>query len=144
MKDAERKELKDFIIAVDFDETLMFTDYDNWPTVKSANTDIINAVNKLYQEGFIIAIWTCRSTELDVKVAKAALKKYDVMYDLFNENAKYRIDAFSNDSRKISADKYVDDKSVGGLCTGQELIDDVYKTYERHLTTHSRIYTPYL
>ena len=57
------------ILAVDFDDTLFWTDYysyecePNWP--------VINYVRKRQKEGWIIILWTCRYREEAVAEAVA-------------------------------------------------------------------------
>ena len=99
------------IIAVDFDNTLAYTDY---PVILKPITSIINLCLEAQGEGHTIILNTCRCG-FALENAVSFCKYYGLEFDYVNENTKERIDEFGGDSRKISADLYIDDKSVHPL-----------------------------
>lgn len=109
------------IIAVDFDGTLALGD--SFPDVNNAspNTVLIRALKHLQEMGHKIVLWTCRENYggkyyEDGPYLIDAVKfceQYGLSFDAVNKNAG------ENDGeegtlygRKISADLYIDDKSV--------------------------------
>lgn len=96
------------VVAVDFDGTLF---EDNFPDVGEPKWEVINKVKKLKENGNILILWTCREDE---NLKKAILKCQEVglIFDYINENLPERKIIYNNDSRKIGADIYIDDKSL--------------------------------
>lgn len=105
------------ILAVDFDDTLFWTDYysyecePNWP--------VINYVRKRQKEGWIIILWTCRYREEAVAEAVAKCKEYGIKPDYVNENASQTIERYG-DPRKILCDELIDD-------TVRHTVKEIYK-----------------
>lgn len=72
--------------------------------------DIINKCNEL-QNNYILILWTCRQgTDLDIALKE--LEKVELKFEYVNENPKWTIDQWDNDSRKIGATWYLDDKNI--------------------------------
>ena len=71
------------IIAVDFDGTLC---YSNWPDLGAPNTALINYLLREKAAGNKLILWTCRAGKI--------------------------VEFYGNNSRKITCDLYIDDKSV--------------------------------
>lgn len=96
------------IFAVDFDKTLILGN--TWPNVDGkANKPMIEYLNmERRKRGTKIILWTCRSGQ-DLKDAVDFCKENGLEFDAVNENLPEMIKAYGNDSRKISADKYIDD-----------------------------------
>lgn len=96
------------VIAVDFDGTLAVTEY---PKIIRPITQVIELVNQYHAKGAIIILWTCRvGKHLDDAVQFC--KENGILIDLVNENTKDRKELYGSDCRKISADVYIDDRSV--------------------------------
>lgn len=95
-------------ISVDFDDTICYT---NFPDIIKEVPNAIKTLNELQEYGYIIIINTCRTdTALDNAIDYMFNKGF--VPDLVNENLKERINMFGSDSRKISADYYIDDKNI--------------------------------
>ena len=98
------------IIAVDLDGTIIHNEY---PDLGEPIEGAREALNTLKAYGYKIAIWTCRTNEEDVR---EHLMKHDIPFDAINDNSaitdedmeKYGFD----DSRKIGADLYIEDKGL--------------------------------
>ena len=99
------------IIAVDFDDTIAYSD---WPTIVGPVEGAVEYINKLYDEGHQIIIWTCREGE-HKQAAIDFLEEQGIKYHRINENCPDRTAFYNNDSRKIGADLYIDDKGIMGI-----------------------------
>ncbi len=113
------------IIAVDFDDTLVYSDY---PNVKGIKPDAAQILEKLIDEGNDIIIWTCRMDE-PLEIAKQFLKEMEVKHHYINEHVPRLIEKYKNDTRKIYADVYIDDKNLGGI---PEDWNEIYNILKQH------------
>ena len=95
-------------IAVDFDGTLC---ENAWPKIGEPNTVLIDQLIEEQKKGAVIILWTCRARRM-LKDAVSWAEKQGLVFDYVNRNVPERIRAFKNDSRKISADVYVDDRAA--------------------------------
>lgn len=95
------------IYAVDFDGTLAKT---RFPEIISPNVTMFMLCKQLKRNGAIIILWTCRCGK-DLDDAVEYCKKYGLEFDYINENVPENIEKWGNDSRKIFAHEYIDDKS---------------------------------
>jgi hypothetical protein len=96
------------IIAVDFDQTLFFTDF---PEIYHPKMEVINKVKEEIDKGNKIILWTCRCGEF-LEDAIEACKEYGIYFDAINENLPEIVKNYKTDSRKIVADEYWDDKAI--------------------------------
>jgi len=97
------------IFAVDFDGFLV---EDKWPEIGKPIDRNIKLVKDLKESGHKIILWTCRR---DHKLAEAvqAMRLYnDLTFDAVNENLPEMIQKYGGDSRKITADIYLDDRNM--------------------------------
>lgn len=99
----------DKIIAVDFDGTLCESRY---PEIGAPNEEIINYVKEQKKAGAKIILWTCRN-EQQTKEAVEWCKEHGLIFDAVNENLPEIVQTYNNDTRKIFANEYIDDK----MCT---------------------------
>lgn len=96
------------VIAVDFDGTLCTR---NWPKIGEPNEQLIGQLTEEQKNGAAIILFTCREGKL-LREAVSWCKKQGLVFDEVNRNTKERIRAYKGDSRKISADIYVDDRAA--------------------------------
>lgn len=96
------------VIAVDFDMTLAKTDY---PTILKPNGPLIRYLINKQRQGSKIILWTCRCGK-DLLDAVYWCAQQGLMFDAVNDNIPEAIAEFGDNSRKIYADCYIDDKSV--------------------------------
>lgn len=94
-------------LAVDFDGTLAVTKY---PKIIRPKMRLINKVKRYKKRGWKIILNTCR-TGCFLDDAVLFCKEHGLEFDAVNENLPERIEAFGGDSRKISANLYLDDKA---------------------------------
>ena len=96
------------IIAVDFDGTLCENKY---PEIGEPNTMLLNYLIKRREAGDKVILWTCRVDE-KLQAAVEWCKDKGLVFDTVNENLPELIKAFNNDTRKIYADVYLDDRAA--------------------------------
>lgn len=100
------------VIAVDFDGTLCESNYPDVGEIKPEHKVIHELVRKLHKNGDVIILWTCRSGK-ELEAAVSFCRQHNIPIDYVNENDPERVELYGCDSRKISADLYIDDKSLG-------------------------------
>ena len=114
------KNREPFIVAIDFDATICDS---NWPDFGNPIEGAIEHIQKLHAlDGLFIIIWTCRTGNA-IEEVSCWLDKHKVPFHTINEACPYSLQLYGNDSRKIGAEVYVDDKQVGGLPPWK----DIYK-----------------
>ena len=99
------------IIAVDFDGTLVQNLY---PKIGFIRQDVFDYVKAHQSNGDTIILWTCREGDL-LNAALSFCKENGLVFDYVNDNAASAIETYGNNSRKVHADIYIDDKSVAFL-----------------------------
>lgn len=95
------------IIAVDFDGTLCRA---IWPDVGTPNLKLISELIQRQRNGDKIILWTCREG-IALENAIKWCKEYNLVFDAINDNLAEQVNLYGNNSRKISCDVYIDDKS---------------------------------
>ena len=96
------------IIAIDFDGTIV---QDNYPEIGKPYPGAIEAINELYDSGYCIIINSCRAREQERDMIHW-LERNDVLISHCGENCRELVCRYKTDCRKISADIYIDDKSL--------------------------------
>ena len=103
------EERKTTVVAVDFDDSIAYTHY---PTIIKPLPHAMDVLRVLMNDPYtILILWTCREGEY-LQQALDFCELYGIKFDYVNENCKERIEYYGNNSRKIEADLYIDDKSV--------------------------------
>lgn len=103
------------VIAVDFDGCLCAA---KWPEIGEARQQVINELIKQQAEGAKLILWTCREGEqLDRAIAWCSER--GLQFDAVNDNLEENKIRYGNNSRKVWATEYWDDKSVLVVGTGQ-------------------------
>lgn len=97
------------IIAVDFDGCLASAG--TWPEVGEPNEALINWLICLRKRGDKVILWTCRADEALQKAVEFC-KVHGLEFDAVNDNLEELKQLYGNNSRKISADPYIDDKAL--------------------------------
>ena len=97
------------IIAVDFDGCLAAGG--KWPEVGEPNQTLIDWLASLRKGGHKIILWTCRVDEA-LEHAVALCRDNGLEFDAVNDNLPEVKELYGTNSRKITADYYIDDKSV--------------------------------
>ena len=96
------------IVAVDFDGTLAVTKF---PEIIRPILRTIRRCKRLKKEGAILILWTCRKGK-DLQEAVLWCKGMGLEFDYINENTKENVEKYGEDTRKIFAHEYLDDKAI--------------------------------
>lgn len=96
------------IIAVDFDGCLCA---EKWPDIGAPYQLVINELIRQHADGAKLILWTCREGE-QLKAAVMWCLNHGLKFDAVNDNLDENKALFGNNSRKIYASEYWDDKSV--------------------------------
>ena len=95
------------ILAIDFDGTLSFG---NWPEVGPANDRLISYLLDRKRGGDKLILWTCRAGKaLDAAISFCA--QQGLYFDAVNDNLPEIVAKYGSNSRKITCDYYIDDRS---------------------------------
>lgn len=110
------------IVAVDFDGTLVEEAY---PQIGKPKKDTFELCKKLKEKGIRIILWTCRDGK-QLKEAVTYCKFMGLEFDAVNTNISEIHTMFNNDTRKVYADIYLDDKSlhISGLQQCLNLLEE--------------------
>ena len=102
---------KNKTIAVDFDGTLCTNKY---PEIGLPNVTLIERLIKLKDSNTLI-LWTCRTGD-QLNKAVEWCKNHGLEFDYVNENSELTLAKYNyEDSRKITADIYIDDRAIKTL-----------------------------
>ena len=96
------------IIAVDFDDTLCFS---NWPVLGEPNTPLIKYLLQEKALGNKIILWTCRAGQA-LSDATKWCHEQGLTFDAVNDNLPEIVEMYGNNSRKITCDVYIDDRNM--------------------------------
>ena len=107
-----------YIIAVDFDGTLV---EDNFPYIGTVREEVWNNVVKAKEKGCKIILWTSRDGE-HLREAVSFCSSYGLHFDAINENLDETKVLFNNDTRKIHANEYWDDKAISSYCRVRSIL----------------------
>lgn len=97
-----------YIIAVDFDGTLV---EDKFPDIGRINKSVWDDVFTARKQGAKIILWTSRDGQ-NLKDAVEFCTANGLYFDAINENLDMVKVLFNNDTRKVYANEYWDDKSI--------------------------------
>lgn len=106
------------IISIDWDGTVVENAY---PEIGELRKNAKEVINRLFDEGFVILINTCRAGMYEGEVYKFLVKN-QIAFNYINCNLPSQIEHFGMDCRKLSADIYIDDKQLGGIPDDWEVI----------------------
>lgn len=108
------------IIAIDFDGTIHTGKF---PQIGDIRDEAYEYIRQLDFDGHYIIINTCRNGDLLLEAINWLLEK-DIPFDRVNDNSPENLKQYnSQNTRKIYADVYVDDKQVGGLPEWKQIYD---------------------
>ncbi|MGL5913218.1 MAG: hypothetical protein ACRCZB_03555 [Bacteroidales bacterium] len=99
------------IIAIDFDGTIVRGEY---PSIEGLQPYAKYNINKLYEEGHYIIIWTCRTGEHLLDAINYLIEQ-GVRFHRVNDHSPDNVAKYGDGGKKIYADVYIDDKQVDGL-----------------------------
>ncbi len=99
------------ILAIDFDGTIS---RGKFPTIDGQQPHAADTINALYDAGHYIIINTCRSGDQLLEAINWMLEQ-GIKFHRVNDNHPEQIQLYGNNSRKVYAHLYIDDKNLGGF-----------------------------
>lgn len=105
------------IVAVDFDGTLH---KGTWPDIGRVAPYAKEMLRKIKEDGHYVILYTCREGDDLVRAINWLLQE-GIVFDRVNDNHPNNVCTHGNNSRKVYADVYIDDRQVGGLPTWLEI-----------------------
>lgn len=96
------------VYAVDFDGTLAVT---RFPEIIGPRKKVVAAIKMLKTSGHKIILWTSRDGK-ELEAAVEWCKAQGIVFDAVNAPFPEQIQRWGNDTRKIYADFYIDDKAM--------------------------------
>lgn len=100
------------IWAVDFDGTIV---EDRYPEIGEPDMMLIGNLIEARNAGIKLVLWTCRDNHNEHKLLNKAVefcKSVGLEFDAVNTNIKEVKSMFDNDTRKVYANMYIDDKAA--------------------------------
>lgn len=110
------------IYAVDFDGTIAET---RFPKIIGPNRKIVMLIKALQAAGHKMILWTSREGE-HLKEAVEFCKMQGITFDAVNAPLPEQLERWNNDTRKIYADYYIDDKAMT-VKRAEEIADEIRK-----------------
>lgn len=107
------------IIAVDFDETIVYSKY---PEIHGIRHGVAEALHSLREKGHYVILWTCRCGDMLTEAVNFMLAN-GIEFDRINDNHPEMVAKYGTNSRKIYADVYIDDRNLGGFPGWQNVVD---------------------
>ena len=103
-----KKEMaRKLIYAIDFDGTLC---EDKFPDIGAPIEKMVESVKAWAYEGHKIILWTCRKGK-ELEDAQMWCLERGIVFDAINENLPETFAKYGGNTRKVFADRYVDDKN---------------------------------
>ena len=96
------------VIAIDFDGCICS---ENWPWIGEPNWNVINRAKDEQKNGAKLILWTCREGAV-LDAAVNACKSWGLTFDAVNDNLDSMKTRWGNDTRKVGATEYWDDRAV--------------------------------
>ncbi len=106
--------------AIDFDNTLAYTKF---PEIIGPNKKMVAFVRMLKAQGHKVILWTSRAGE-DLTAAVEWCKRQGIIFDAVNEPLPEQIKRWGNDTRKVYADFYVDDRAMT-VGAAEDMVDEM-------------------
>ena len=108
------------IYAVDFDGTLCTNEF---PDIGTPCHTMIDFIKRRRADGDKIILWTCRSDQ-NLTSAITWCRALGLEFDAVNDNLPENIACYNNNSRKVNADFYIDDRNFP-----YDFRDEVFATF---------------
>jgi hypothetical protein len=96
------------VIAVDFDGCLC---RNAWPEIGEPNMAAIKQLIRIKTLGNKIILWTCREGKMLADAVRWC-RGFGITFDAVNDNIPERKRFYGDNTRKVSADEYWDDRAV--------------------------------
>lgn len=113
-------------IAVDFDGTIVD---DAYPGIGKAKIFAFETLKRLQAEGFRLILWTYRHGKA-LDEAVEFCKKNGVEFYAINSSFEGEVFDSANQSRKLDADWFIDDRNIGGFPGWGEIYNIIQERIE--------------
>ena len=113
--------MKKLTIAIDFDGTIV---EHNYPDIGKLLPRADLFMRKLEADGHHIIIWTCREGA-EAEKAKEFLKSSNIPFHSFNDNNPEHTKSYNNNSRKVYADIYIDDRDWDSVISWGNIYESI-------------------
>jgi len=117
------------IIAVDFDGTIV---EDSYPNIGETKIFAFETLKKLRSEGYRLVLWTFRSGKY-LDDAVEFCRKNGLEFYAVNSSFEGEVFEDGKQSRKISADIFIDDRNLGGFPGWGETYNIIKDNIEFHI-----------
>lgn len=98
-------------LAIDFDGTIV---EDAYPGIGKPKTFAFETLKRLHSEGYLLILWTYRSGKT-LQEAVDFCKKNGIEFYAVNSSFEGEVFDGNEQSRKINADIFIDDRNLGGF-----------------------------
>lgn len=109
------------ILAVDFDGTIVEQRY---PAIGPLMPNAVESINRLYDDGHYIIIWTSRDGAPLLEAINFLLHE-GVKFHRVNDGNADNIAQYGSNSRKVYAHRYIDDRNIGGFPGWQHVYSEI-------------------
>ncbi|MGE8552509.1 BT0820 family HAD-type phosphatase [Chryseobacterium jejuense] len=113
-------------IAVDFDGTIVD---DAYPGIGKAKIFAFETLKRLQSEGFRLILWTYRHGQA-LDEAVEFCKKNGIEFYAINSSFEGEVFDSANQSRKLDADWFIDDRNIGGFPGWGEIYNIIQERIE--------------
>lgn len=126
------------IIAVDFDGVLH--DGKNFPYIGRPRNRVFHHLIEMRKQGHKVILWSCREGR-NLTDAVMFCNENGLHFDAINDNLPSMREKYGNNSRKVFADLYIDDKSLNAveIIQWRGQVEIVKKSKESRFTRKARI-----
>lgn len=110
------------IYAVDFDGTIAET---HFPEIIGPNKKMIAFIKSIQAAGHKVILWTSRAGQ-DLEDAVEWCRMQGIEFDAVNESLPEQVARWGNNTRKVYADYYIDDKAMT-VKEAEEIMEKITK-----------------
>lgn len=108
-------------IAVDFDGTIVENAY---PAIGREQLFAFQTLREMQKRGERLILWTCRQGQ-ELEAAVSYCEKHGIYFYAINKNyPEEQIE--DNTPRKLNADIFIDDRSIGGFIGWDKVWEELY------------------
>ncbi len=126
--------MKSYIIAVDFDGTIV---EDAYPRIGKPMLFAFDSLKQLQAQGHRLVLWTYRHGK-SLEDAVEFCRENGIEFYAVNSSFEEETFEMAKQSRKIHADVFIDDRNLGGFPGWGEVVQIINKRIEFTIATHGK------